>query len=123
MKKLLFILLFLPATLFAQTSICGVDFGDSYSNAERILENKFGDKYFLSDKTTIIFKDKRYAGRMWSKLFYLFQSDGYHSYFNRCILTIECKNATEAIKIRDEIKDQMSQKYFIMDYTDEKNWI
>ena len=122
MKKILFILLLLPTTLFAQTSICGVDFGASYSTAERILENKFGDKsYLLSDKTSIVFTNKMYAGRLWNKLYFWFQSDGYKSYFSRCILINECKTASEAKSLRDAIKDQMQQKYFILEYTDEKS--
>ena len=77
----------LPTVLFAQTSICGVDFGASYTTAVRVLENKFGDKeYFLSDKTQIVFDNKMYAGRMWSRLIFMFQSDGYQQFFNRCIL-------------------------------------
>lgn len=122
MKKLLLLIMMFPAVLFAQTSICGVDFGASYSTAERVLENKFGDKeYFLSDKTKIVFKDKMYAGRMWSSLIFMFQSDGYSQYFNRCVLVKDCSTASDAKATRDAIKDQMADKYFIMDFTDEKS--
>lgn len=122
MKKLLFILMLLPTALYAQKSICGIDFGASYNTAERVLENKFGDKeYFLSDKTKIVFKNKMYAGRMWSSLIFMFQSDGYQQYFNRCILVKECATATEAKDTRDAIKNQMEEKYFIMEFTDEKS--
>ena len=121
MKKFLFLLMLLPATLCAQTSICGVKFGTSYSEAESVLENKFGDKvYFLSDKTQIVFEDKMYAGIIWDRMFFCFQSDGYTSYLNRCILVINCKSADEAKKKRDAIKKQMDDKYIILPYTDEK---
>ena len=122
MKKTLlsFLLCMLAVVGNAQTSICGVDFGASYSTAERILENKFGDKeYFLSDKTRIVFNDKIYAGRMWTRMQFLFQSDGYQQYFNRCILVKDCKTLTEAKEVRDAIKKQMEEKYFIMDFTNE----
>ena len=121
MKKVLFLFFLFPTALFAQTSICGVDFGSSYSKAEQILENKFGDKsYILSDKTQIVFKDKMYAGRMWSSLIFMFQSDGYRQYLNRCILVQDCSTAAEAKDVRDAIKNQMEDKYFIMDFTNEK---
>lgn len=110
----------LPMTLFAQTSVCGVDFGESYSSAERILENKFGDKeYFLSDKTQIVFENKMYAGILWSSLMFLFQSDGNKQYLNRVILVQRCKTASEAKKKRDAIKNQMESKYFIADFKDD----
>ena len=122
MKKTLLSLLLcmLAVAGNAQTSICGVDFGASYSTAERILENKFGDKeYYFSDKTRIVFNDKMYAGRMWTRMQFLFQSDGYQQYFNRCILAMNCKTLTEAKEARDAIKKQMEEKYFIMEFTDE----
>ncbi len=121
MRKVLLLLLFLPAILHAQTSICGVDFGSSYSKAAQILENKFGDKdYLLSDKTKLVFKDKMYAGRMWARMIFMFQSDGYKQYLNRAILTRECSTASEAKEIRDALKAQMEDKYFIVEGTDEK---
>ena len=122
MKKLLFFLfLLIPSVVFSQTSICGVDFGSSYSTAETVLENKFGDKDALySDKTQIVFENKMYAGRLWSRMIFIFQSDGYHQYFNRCILIRECENAKQAKEIRDAIKTQMEDKYFIKDFKDEK---
>lgn len=121
MKNLvLFLFLLIPSVVFSQTSICGVDFGSSYSTAETVLENKFGDKDALfSDKTQIVFERKMYAGRLWSKMFFMFQSDGYQRYFNRCILIRECDNAKEAKEIRDAIKTQMEEKYFIKDYKDD----
>ena len=122
MKKVLLLLLFLPTILSAQTSICGIDFGSSYSKAEQVLESKFGDKeYLLSDKTKIIFSNKMYAGRMWSRLIFMFQSDGYNQYLNRAILVEECSTASEAKEIRDAIKAQMEEKYFIVGFTDEKS--
>lgn len=121
MKKLLLFLLLLPTSLYAQTSICGVDFGTSYSTAERILENKFGDKDILwSDKTQLVFRDKMYAGRLWSYLYFIFQSDGVSSYLNRCILVIRCKTLAEAKEYRDAIKQQMDAKYPIADFINEK---
>lgn len=121
MRKVVLLLLLLPTAIFAQKSICGVDFGSSYSDAERILENKFGDKsYLYSDKTTIAFMDKTYAGIYWSTLWFMFQSNGYQSYLNRCILVIDCKTAEEAREKRDKIYSQMCDKYFIKDIIDEK---
>jgi len=121
MKKLLLFLLLLPTSMYAQTSICGVDFGTSYSTAERILENKFGDKVsYMSDKTEIVFRDKMYAGRFWSYLYFIFQSDGVNSFFNRCILAKTCKTLAEAKEYRDAIKRQMEGKYSIVDFINEK---
>lgn len=106
------------------TKICGVEFGDSYNNAERILENKFGEKdYLLSDRTQIVFKNKLYAGIYWNYLGFEFQSDGNKSYFNRCILVQECKTAAEAIKKRDAIKEKMEDKYDIEKRKDEDGFL
>lgn len=122
MKRIITILLLmLPVSLYAQTSICGVDFGASYSTAERILENKFGYKHFLSDRTQIIFENKMYAGITWDRLMFLFQSDGTISYLNRAVLVRKSKTAAEAKENRDALKRQMEGKYFIMDFTDEKS--
>ena len=122
MKRILsFFLLFIPLAVFSQTSICGVDFGASYTVAERILENKFGDKdILLSDKTRIVFRNQAYAGRQWSSLNFIFQSDGYQQFMNRCILVREFSTVSEAEDFRDDIITQMGNKYFIMDFKDEK---
>lgn len=120
-KLLLFIFLLTTSVTFAQTSICGVNFGSSYSAAERILENKFGDKSVLiSDKTSIGFMKKMYAGRIWDMLLFNFQSDGHQSYLNRCTLVYNCDDLKEAMHIRDAIKEQMDKKYIIIDFTDKE---
>lgn len=114
MKRFYLFIISLFCVLFvkAQNSICGVTFGQSYSTAETLLENKFGKPNYLSDKNTIIYDSKNYGGVFFSTIYFDFQysSMGY-SYFNKCIFIIDCVSAQEAKNKRDELKEIFERKY------------
>lgn len=114
MKKLIAAIIFLSAFSLAkaQTSICGVDFGTTYSKAEQILENKFGYRDIeLSDKLNITFQDKQYAGYIWNMMQFIFQGDGNNRYFHYCILCRHFKTSKEAANFRDELVRKLQPKY------------
>lgn len=109
---LLLIMLLCAYTTYAQTSICGVQFGQSYKDAKVLLENKFGEPNFLSDKNTIIYESKNYGGIYFSSLYFNFQySNEGNSYFNKCILVIDCVTDQEAKAKQDDLKTIFERKY------------
>lgn len=63
MKKFFCLLLMIVSSFvaLAQTSIAGVDFGSDYTSAKSILENKYGQQKWDSDKNCIHFENKEYG--------------------------------------------------------------
>ena len=76
--------------------ICGIPFGSSYEKAKEVLENKYGTFTYLSDRNTIVYDNKSYAGIYFDKIYILFQSDGYKSYMNGCIFILEANSLNDA---------------------------
>lgn len=93
------------------TSICGVPFGSSRLEAGRVLRNKFGEPYFLSDDSHIVYNNVKYGGMDFDSIHFLFQSDGYNSYFNTCIFIKGAKNKSKANEIMESYKRLLSKKY------------
>ena len=91
--------------------ICGIPFGSSYEKAEEVLENKYGEKYFLSDKTTIYYKNENYAGIMFDYILFLFQSDGYKSYMNGCIFILDAASLRQAKEKQEMLYKKLRNKY------------
>lgn len=95
--------------------ICGIPFGSSYEKTAEILENKYGTSSFLSDRNTIIYDNKSYAGIFFDKIWFLFQSDGYKSYLNGCVFILEAKSLSEAKEKRDLLYRRLRWKYDMKD--------
>lgn len=99
--------------------ICGISFGSSYEKTKEILENKYGDSSFLSDKTRILYTNINYAGISFDRIVFLFQSDGYNSYFNGCVFVIETSSLNQAKEKRDMLYRKMCLKYDIKSGVDD----
>lgn len=91
--------------------ICGIPFGSSYEKAEEVLENKYGEKSFLSDKTKIYYMNENYAGIMFDRIIFLFQSDGYKSYMNGCVFIIEATSLRQAKEKQEMLYRTLRYKY------------
>ena len=91
--------------------ICGIPFGSSYEKAEEVLENKYGDKSYLSDKTKIYYNNKNYAGIMFDNIIFLFQSDGYKSYMNGCVFILEATSLRQAKEKQELLYKKLRYKY------------
>lgn len=104
------------------TEICSVPFGSSREKAEEILENKYGTSSYLSDKDKIIYNYKNYAGIAFDEIIFLFQSDGFNSFFNGCVFILDAKNLTQAKEKRDLLYNKLRYKYDMKSGTD-KNGI
>lgn len=91
--------------------ICGIPFGSSYEKAEEVLENKFGEKSFLSDMTKIYYRNENYAGIFFDNIIFLFQSDGYKSYMNGCIFILEATSLRQAKEKQEMLYKKLSYKY------------
>ena len=91
--------------------ICSVPFGTSREKAEEILENKYGTSSYLSDKDKIIYNYKNYAGIAFDEIIFLFQSDGYNSFFNGCVFILDAKNLAQAKEKRDLLYKKLRNKY------------
>lgn len=113
MKKLFCLLLMIASSFaaLAQTSIAGVAFGSDYTSAKNILENKYGQQKWDSDKNCIHFENKEYGGIYFNDLFFEFQYSGTRGYFNKCVFVIWCNNANEAKRRRDNIASAVSKYY------------
>lgn len=138
-KSLLSLLLFLvPGFVFAQydsleadtvageldytTSICGVDFGTDFETAKTILENKFGMESAYAENYELRFRNKTYAGVFFDELIFGFQSDSNNTYFNKCVLCVEAKNAEDTKKKRDYLHKVLSDKYFMVARIDDNKF-
>ena len=91
--------------------ICGIPFGSSYEKAEEVLENKYGKKSFLSDKTKIYYMNETYAGIMFDNIIFLFQSDGYKSYMNGCVFILEANSLRQAKEKQEMLYKTLRNKY------------
>lgn len=103
--------------------ICGIPFGSSYETAREILENKYGEpEKDLSDKTTITYQRKSYAGFLFDRIIFLFQADAHKSYLNGCIFILEAKSLNDAEKKQKMLYEELSSKYTInVTFDDDKN--
>jgi hypothetical protein len=98
--------------------ICGVPFGSSYEKTKEMLENKYGYSELTSDRTRIVYKHKSYAGITFDSILFLFQSDGIHSYLNGCVFILDAKSLSDAKKKQKMLYEKLSDKYFMIDDTD-----
>lgn len=100
--------------------ICGIEFGTSYGEAKRMLNNKYGtpdvDDY---DKQLIVYKNKKYAGIDFDFILFHFENDGNTSYMNGCLFSISAKTTAEAKQKREMIFNKLNEKYYMKSEVDE----
>ena len=99
--------------------ICGIPFGSSYEEAEKFLENKFGEKSYLSDKTKIYYSNENYAGILFDNIIYLFQSDGYKSYMNGCVFILDATTLRQAKEKQEMLYKTLRYKYDMKESEDD----
>ena len=78
-------------------NIGGIPFGISREEALSRLRNKYGEPEY-NQSSRVMFKNIKYAGRDFSAVLFLFESDGINSYLNSCIFVNDAKTKSEAIK-------------------------
>ena len=89
--------------------ICNVNFGTSYEKAKKSLEEKFGDSDPLtSTMDSLLFKNKEYEGILFDWMHFLFQSDGF---FNGAIFGVDCRTKSDAISIKRDFYELLSERY------------
>lgn len=104
------------------TEICNIPFGSSYETSKKILTEKYGDSDFLaSTKDCIVYRDKFYSGIHFTDLFFMFQSDGKNSHFNKAILSRNTKTKEEAIQLKKSFDEKLRKQYQIYKVLDEGN--
>ena len=92
--------------------ICGINFGISLSEARRVLTNKFGEPMYDPNSSNILsFENVKYAGISFVAIHFLFQSDGWQTYFNACIFIKGAKSKRDVQPILDLYKELLSKKY------------
>lgn len=102
------------------TEICNVPFGFSYEKSKNILFEKYGDcDYFASSKDCIAYRDKSYGGFYFTDLFFMFQSDGETSYFNKAVLSKDTKTKDEAVSLKKSIDEKLSKQYSLFQIFDD----
>lgn len=101
--------------------ICGIPFGTPKDEAEKMLENKYGYSEYSGDKMVISYKHKSYAGIMFDTIYFLFESDGVHSYMNGCVFILEAETLRDAEKKRDMLYEKLKEKYFMLSEKDDNN--
>lgn len=112
---------FMDATKERQTvkEICGIPFGTSIEEAEKMLENKYGYSEYNPDKLVITYKNKYYAGVLFDTIHFLFESDGVHSYMNGCTFILNVETLRDAEKKRDMLHDKLKEKYTMVSDKDD----
>lgn len=103
-------------------SICGIPFGASHSDAMKVLRNKYGEPYSLSNDNHIVYKDVKYAGINFDSIHFLFQPGDLNSYFNACFFIKDAKSKSKAIEIMDLYKEVLGKKYQLYEATDESGF-
>lgn len=101
-------------------TIGGVPFGVSREKALEMLRMKFGEPMYDPDRTTISFKNIKYAGRDFDNVHFLFQSDGITTYLNSCIFILSAKTQKDAAAQVEKVRSFLSDKYFLFDMKDEQ---
>lgn len=104
--------------------ICGINFGISLPEARRILYNKFGEPiYDPSDSNRLSFENVKYANVNFDYIHFLFQSDGWQTYFYTCIFIKEAKNKKDIQPILSLYKEVLSKKYILSEVVSELGFI
>lgn len=93
--------------------IGGIPFGISREDALSRLRNKYGEPEFNLQSTVVTFKHIKYAGRDFSSVHFLFESDGINSYLNACIFVNDAKTKSEAIKKMEDLKIDLEKRYCV----------
>lgn len=96
--------------LYAQSSICGVPFGQSYNVAKTHLFNKYGEPE-IDDKNEIWYFERNYADIPFEFISFKFQSDGYLTYFNECVMGRRFEDLSLAKNFRYKIIKKLKSKY------------
>lgn len=109
--------------VYAQSSICGVPFGQSLDVAERLLEIKFGEPYETT-YNSLKYENIFYGGYFFDNARFLFQADINGTYFNECYF-LSAYDKFENAKIRREsLKETLSNKYSnIISYKNHQGFI
>nr|DAH17213.1 MAG TPA: hypothetical protein [Bacteriophage sp.] len=112
MKRIMFLCLLLIVGLCtkAQTSICGVPFGQPYDVAKSILYDKFG-KADYQNHNEIWYDNKDYAGLYFGFIAFKFQAEGSRTYFNECFMGKEFSDVSLAKNFRNMICEKLQDKY------------
>lgn len=93
-------------------NIGGIPFGISREEALSRLRNKYGEPEY-NQSSRVMFKNIKYAGRDFSAVLFLFESDGINSYLNSCIFVNDAKTKSEAIKKMEDLKIDLEKRYSV----------
>lgn len=109
--------------VYAQSSICGVLFGETYTESKRILEDKWG-RPSLEYNNEIWYFDRTYANLYFKSICFTFQYDGYRYYMNRCSMGRFFNTYSLACTFRDNIISKLKEKYSDVEtYTDKNHYL
>ena len=123
-KLLFFLLLICSLTISAQSSICGVPFGQSYDFAKTLLQNKFG-KAEIEENNELWYFERSYAEFSFGFIVFKFQSDiTGNTYFNECFMGRKFKDVSLAKTFRNKIIAKLMKKYDDVEvYTDKNKFL
>lgn len=96
--------------LYAQSSICGVPFGQSLDVAERLLEIKFGEPYETT-YNSLKYENIFYGGYFFDHARFCFQADVNGTYFNECVFMSVYDKFEEAKIRRESLKQTLLKNY------------
>lgn len=95
-------------------NIGGIPFGISREDALSRLRNKYGEPIYNPESTVLTFKNIKYAGKDFSSVHFLFESDGLKSYLNACIFISDAKTKAEANKKVNELKGELEKNIMFL---------
>lgn len=112
MKRMFFISFMLLSTfvVYAQSSICGVPFGQPFDVAERLLKIKYGEPYETT-YNSLKYEDVFYGGYFFNFARFGFQTDVNGTYFNECVFMSAYDDFESAKVRRESLKKTLSKSY------------
>jgi len=115
MKKILFMisLVVLSLEMYAQDSVLGLNFGNSYSSVKTSLEDRYGKYSVYEDKGTLRIFDISVGDYVFNMGEFDFQYSGSNSYFYYAEFqkNFSVNESSAAKNFREELRYTLSKKY------------
>ena len=129
MKKLLFLLLFLPMMANAQVvnSVYGAEFGSSYSSVVNLLRNFFGESKYSAalhkQNEIIAYFDISFKGFPFQILFFKFVENDSNYLLNETCFFNYYKTTEEVYAAREKLIGALSKTFKIEKVTDSEGYV
>lgn len=92
--------------------ICNIPFGTPCGETRKNLEMKYGEPdLHTSTKDNLRFLNTQYEGIKFDWVDFLFRGAGEERFFNGAIFGVECRTKSDAISLKREFHEMLSERY------------